>query len=212
MRFGAMSAVTGLDHRSLLPPYVPALRGEDFLFGVMLEKIAPESVVMGLPWGVPHLPVDKRNEVTFEGTTAARASLRSLALWLDKQPITGVDRTSRLRHLSQSVKQLSQSTPEWSLDEMLNELTQQHIQQLNQITKAQAATTGSNNSIWHVYLQQAHKELLETLGKPLDTSTMLNTGTDNTDAKLRLLMSNGQQLADALDAWPTICAAAREIM
>lgn len=55
-----MSQITGFDNRQVLPPYLPILRGEDRLFGDMLDFIFPTSVTLDYPWAIPHLPLPER--------------------------------------------------------------------------------------------------------------------------------------------------------
>jgi len=55
-----MSQITGFDNRRVLPPYLPILRGQDRLFGSMLDFVYPTSVVLDYPWAVPHLPLPER--------------------------------------------------------------------------------------------------------------------------------------------------------
>jgi len=55
-----MSQITGFDNRRMLPPYLPIQRGEDRLFGYMLDYIYPTSVTLDYPWAVPHLPLPDR--------------------------------------------------------------------------------------------------------------------------------------------------------
>lgn len=55
-----MSQITGFDNRQMLPPYLPILRGEDRLFGYMLDFIFPNSVALDYPWAIPHLPIPDR--------------------------------------------------------------------------------------------------------------------------------------------------------
>jgi len=55
-----MSQITGFDNRRMLPPYLPNIRGQDRLFGYMLDFIFPGSVTLDYPWAVPHLPVPDR--------------------------------------------------------------------------------------------------------------------------------------------------------
>jgi hypothetical protein len=187
------------------------MRGEDFLFGVMLEKIAPASTVMGLPWGVPHLPVDARDDVNFNGSSAARASLHSLAQWLDKQTVSGRDRVSRLGQLADALRGLCQLTPAEALEQLSAALTQLHVQQLKRLGTVQIATAHSAQAEWASYIQRANEELVQTLSNPLQPAKMLSTDPDSVEKRLRLLLQEGLQLADALDAWPAICAAAQEL-
>lgn len=55
-----MSPITGFDNREMLPPYLPIMRGEDRLFGYMLDIIFPTSVTLDYPWAIPHLPIPDR--------------------------------------------------------------------------------------------------------------------------------------------------------
>jgi hypothetical protein len=55
-----MSQITGFDNRQMLPPYLPIMRGQDRLFGNMLDFIFPLSVTLDYPWAVPHSPMPER--------------------------------------------------------------------------------------------------------------------------------------------------------
>ena len=58
--YGSLSQLTGFDHRTLLPPYFPAWRGEDALFGIMLQRVQPNSLVLSEGWAIRHEPLDNR--------------------------------------------------------------------------------------------------------------------------------------------------------
>jgi hypothetical protein len=51
-----MTTVTAYDHRGLLPPFLPLGRGQDTLFGALLDMIAPTGYVAYLPATVAHRP------------------------------------------------------------------------------------------------------------------------------------------------------------
>jgi hypothetical protein len=55
-----MSQITGFDNRRMLPPYLPFTRGEDRLFGNMLDFVFPTCVTLDYPWAIPHLPLPER--------------------------------------------------------------------------------------------------------------------------------------------------------
>jgi hypothetical protein len=44
----------------MLPPYLPIIRGQDRLFGYMVDYVFPTSVSLDYPWAVPHLPLPDR--------------------------------------------------------------------------------------------------------------------------------------------------------
>jgi hypothetical protein len=55
-----MTLFTGLDNRSLLPPFVPVGRGQDAVFGATLGESITEGCVCYLPWALLHLPLESR--------------------------------------------------------------------------------------------------------------------------------------------------------
>jgi hypothetical protein len=55
-----MSPIIGIDNSQFLPPYLPITRGEDLLFGRMVDFVFPTSVCLDYPWAVPHLPIPNR--------------------------------------------------------------------------------------------------------------------------------------------------------
>ena len=55
-----MSQITGYDNRRMLPPYLPIERGEDRLFGNMLDFVFPFAITLDYPWAIPHLPIPHR--------------------------------------------------------------------------------------------------------------------------------------------------------
>jgi hypothetical protein len=50
----------GLDNRLLLPPYPPALRNADGVFGQLLKACQPRHLIAHLPQAVLHLPEEQR--------------------------------------------------------------------------------------------------------------------------------------------------------
>ena len=61
-----MSLITGLDNRAALPPYFPVLRGEDRLFGAMLDMLFPGVAALDYAWASPHLPLEDRDRSSAE--------------------------------------------------------------------------------------------------------------------------------------------------
>jgi hypothetical protein len=99
-----MSQLTGLDNSYLLPPYFPAYRGEDALFGAMTVAIYHHGVSLEYPWSVPHLPVEAR---TF------RAQERNVA---------GADMTMFARYLIEHIDYRDSNDPERNLQLLAQDL------------------------------------------------------------------------------------------
>lgn len=132
-----MSQITGFDNRRMLPPYLPSIRGQDRLFGYMLDFIFPTSVVLDYPWAIPHLPIPERQwrdrDLNFtpadsfpmffvEKVIEHRASCHSaspgerllnLSTWFNDMATTSADslssmyRDSRLQNDSERLDQLT---------------------------------------------------------------------------------------------------------
>jgi len=81
-----MSQLTGLDNRAMLPPYLPILRGEDRLFGDMLEFLHPAAVVIDQPWAIAHHPIPERQWTAEEQQFQVDQPFERLGLrWLERQ-------------------------------------------------------------------------------------------------------------------------------
>ncbi len=50
----------GIDNRSVLPPYIPILRGEDTIFSRMLRQVTENALIGTLPVTILHNPVNHR--------------------------------------------------------------------------------------------------------------------------------------------------------
>jgi aryl carrier-like protein len=55
-----MTAAFGADGRLLLPPFVPVGRGEDVIFGQLLERVQLNGGFAHLPWAILHSPIESR--------------------------------------------------------------------------------------------------------------------------------------------------------
>lgn len=208
MRFGSMSAVTGLDNRALLPPYFPALRGEDFLFAIMTEKMHADGIVAGLPWGVAHLPVENRTDPVFPDSMVNKPSLRLFAHWLDQQPgsMHG-DACSQLKHMAEQISALSQMDDQAVIGRMQQALAQEHLGQLTEINRCLAAVPKGTHSEFDAFIARSHEQVVAELQQPTACQALAS---DDGRVQRAALRQQGKALADALDAWPEILAAAKQ--
>lgn len=210
MRFGAMSALTGLDNRELLPPYLPVLRGEDLLFGIMLEKLEPRGVVLGQHWAIPHLPVDERGAPGLDGNLASRASVHALAHWIDRCDVGApADRDQRLRQIAAHIARLAAAPLDEQRSQLKSELTRQHLSQLEQVSRCARETGHIAHDEWQSYLTQAREELSHVLQHPLSDQQLF--GERDADATQQKLRHEGRRLADALGHWPALWRAVQDL-
>lgn len=55
-----MTTCIGMDNRKLLPPFFPAYRNEDAVFGLLLSQCFPHGYLYHLPFILKHLPNERR--------------------------------------------------------------------------------------------------------------------------------------------------------
>ena len=110
-----MSQITGLDNREMLPPYLPIMRGQDRLFGNMLDFIFPSAITLDYPWAVPHLPLPDRawRHKDLEFTSPSLFPLFFYEKVIEiKSTCQSTSPTSRLSALSAWFNDLACATPD----------------------------------------------------------------------------------------------------
>ncbi len=212
-----MSQITGFDNRHMLPPYLPILRGEDRLFGIMLNFMFPSAVTLDYPWAIPHLPLPERHwtEEDRDFTPGGAFPLLFNEQLLERKSFcaAGTDQ-GRLTAVAAWYSELAtasvSSLTSMHRDAMLQEISEQlqHLSFLLAEAEADSAPTE-----WQDYLKTG--------------ITQLESGLDLTsheDFSLKGLPTTleGTELANfwketwagfaaALHAWPEIRAAAAEL-
>ena len=212
--YGTLSQLTGFDHRALLPPYFPAGRGEDVLFGIMLQRMHPESLVLSEGWAIRHEPLETRVERGQLAPLNAAPNLQTLADWLGREPEDekGLTPERRLLSVSDDVRKLSEMN-QGALERLVGEqLASKRTSLLARCTKhleqAAGMETTTNLTTWSEFLSQTQAGLIEALQNPEPTplsSLLPKTSVQDIEA-LRTL---GDQLACAIAAWPEVCEAAK---
>lgn len=211
-----MSQITGVDNRQSLPPYFPILRGEDRLFGYMLDFMFPTSVALDYPWGVPHLPIPQREwqDKDRDFTPAASFPLFFFSQILEARLSCHAEKPEqRLAALSAFFSDLA-ATPDDALlanhrDAVLRDTSQQ-LQHLGGLL----ANADSAPADWQEYLNKG----IEQLGKGLDQASLEDyqvTGQPRSMEGAELIVfwkKAWDGFAAALKAWPEIRVAAAEIL
>ena len=212
--YGVMAGLTGLNHKTLLPPYFPAGRGEDILFGIMLQRLHPESLVLSEGWAIRHEPVENRQDRGELNPLAVSPGLHTLADWLGQEPEAqwGLTPRRRLENLSNEVRALSEMSEE-SLERLVGARLASkrtsllarclaHSEHLDSLEHSQ------NTEKWSHFLTETQSGLIEAMQK--QETAPLDSAMSNSDrADWHWLRDTGIRLADSLTAWTEICEAAR---
>ena len=221
--YGVMSALTGLDHNALLPPYFPAGRNEDILFGIMTQRLHPDSVVMNTEWAITHSPVDDRKGRVQLNPLEPAVDISLLADWLGREPEDqwGLPPLQRLSGLADQIERLTvmvESDLEKLISQMLLSKRSALLTRcLEQITELNAngldGLPGTDR--WREFLQESREKLLEVIqateAAPLaDMLTQRAEAGSTTDIDaLRII---GRDFAAALRVWPALVGTASTLV
>ncbi len=213
-KMGVMSQVTGMDNTRLLPPYFPVLRGEDYLFAAMLLYLHPDSMVLDLPWSVPHLPLEQRGQTGALRPAVPRGGTgllaRHLADRLDYRP--GATTATRQTRLVATLRELAESHPASLLSLFRTELARERAEWLQLLARRLQEAPALGSPQWEAYLQQALAMTTSTLQSPADPAEIpdLPAGLDQATAVARGRELMGE-FAAAVEAWPGARACAAKL-
>ena len=212
--YGVMAAVTGLDHQNILPPYFPAGRGEDLLFGIMLQRVHPDAVVHNEGWAIRHEPVDERTNRTNLTPLSVSPGLSTLAEWLGHEPRDqwGVSPERRLRVMSEEVQALSEMNAD-SLEILVSKelMSKQNGLLRRCMTHIEALTAVDetpNKTSWANFLAETQQTLINAIQSE-DGTPVARALQKSSDIDLTGIRSIGERFGKAIADWPQICAAAK---
>ena len=209
-----MSQITGLDNRQTLPPYLPILRGEDRLFGDMLDFVFPTSVTLDYPWAIPHLPLPERGwrnrDLNFTPGDSFPAFIFEKVLEY-KTDCQSASPDDRLSALAAWFYDLAAASPE-SLTDMHREgrlrgdsLSLQEL--TNLLSEAKSAPVE-----WQNYLRNGISQLNADIDRASRADFELRglPATMKSDELIAFWKDTLAGFAQALSAWPEIRQAADE--
>ncbi len=204
-RMPIISQVTGLDNSRLLPPYFPVFRGEDYLFGAMVEFLHPQAVSLEYPWSVPHLPMPSREGRGGPPAALARFSLNPAKYVTDRtRYVAGISPETRLRHLALLAAELAQMSDRSLTTLYRREYVEAQTACLQRLQSVMADGL-ERPPAWQTHLEQAAAAAaasLQALADPADQLSL--AGAPDTSALLAQFRDYAQELALALDAWSDV--------
>ncbi|HEY6132200.1 MAG TPA: hypothetical protein VIV27_09280, partial [Halioglobus sp.] len=159
-----MSQLTGLDNSQLLPPYFPAFRGEDALFGAMLASVHRRSMAFEFPWSVPHLPLEARactmqDPIAYSGDIGLFA--RYLGAHIDYKD--GTDPAYNLDSLARDITRMASRSDSDLLLDFRAELARAHADQLYRLADQSTRTEKFQSPELQDYLSRGINEIQRTL-------------------------------------------------
>ncbi len=212
-KMAVISQVTGLDNSQLLPPYFPVFRGEDYLFGAMVEYLHPQSTVLEYDWCVPHFPLDERRGDSDKEPSSGKGDINRSKYITDHTLYeSGVSAKTRMTGLTQLLKELSETSDRGLLTLYRTEVAESQRKQIQRLT-AKLKEAAPRTQAWQNHLQQN----LANVSEAISTNARLEDIPgipDNTQAQAILdeFRAYTGEFSIALDNWPAIRKAAKPIV
>jgi len=209
--FASMSQWTGLDHSASLPPYLPAGRNEDLLFGIMLQRMHPEAAVLQTDWAIRHSPVNARGRTVMDAIKV-EPGVSLLADWLGREPADqfGISAERRLAGMSEALARLAEMESDAAEVLIGRQLAGRQTAVLKQcmdhLKSVERFTELPGAESWRQLLVSSRDALMADIQAATTTQDaiqqLLNSHT---------LRQHAHDFAAALRAWPVICQHAQTL-
>ncbi len=209
-----MSPMTGMDNRECLPPYFPIFRGEDLVFGCMVDFLYPSSVALDYPWAVPHLPMPERKGYINGGSLKVQSGSALIAMCIQnwKKDVSATSTSVRLNSLASKLYELCDCSTEDLQQLQLNLLTEQRVALLFKLEEL-LKETDIDNQCWKDYLQKGLEENYRAIQEQENQLPDFGPAAGTTNKqKIEYLCNLGRRYADTLLAWPQIREQAAEVV
>ena len=214
-KMASMSQVTGLDNSALLPPYFPIFRGEDQLFGAMVEALFHRAASVEYPWAVPHLPLEARSDRGLREPMAGAGGISLFARYLTERIDykDATDPAQRLHYLAQDARRVANRSNEDLLLDYRSELARGHSDQLRVLNQQLQRSKDLPSANWQGYLKRGVEEMQQVLVNPRSPTQLKGipegTGEAEVLAQFREL---ARGWADALEGWASVREASVEVV
>lgn len=212
-KMAAVSQITGLDNTQLLPPYFPAFRGEDLLFGRLVNVIHPGSLALVYNWAIPHLPIENRKLGDIEDSVAVKGGMPLLVDYLFRHVNTDqyAPAETKLILLAAKIEELSTLSSSNISALFKTELARLHSTLWAAVDR-QLSNTGDLSPEWQEYLQRARQEIINSLQQSprMEDMDEVPDGLDEA-AIIDAVRKGAAGFAAVLRAWPEIRAAAAKV-
>jgi hypothetical protein len=211
-----MSQITGFDNRQMLPPYFPIERGEDRLFGNMLDFVFPSAVTLDYPWAIPHLPMPQRH---WEEKDRDFSRGDSFPMFFVEQ-VVGLKSTclastptERLNSLANWFNEMADASTE-SLQSMYRDSRLQSGAELSMHLTSLLNEDDSAQSDWQEYLKNGIQALSLDMDKASREDFPTKGRPENMESTelIGFWQNTWSGYAAALKAWPDIREAAADIL
>jgi len=198
-----------------VPPYLPAGRNEDLLFGIMLQRLQPEAAVFNGDWAIKHKPLNERQLDPTDSVTV-EVGITLLADWLGKEPKDQIGLTPerRLAGLGEEVLRLAEMNHGDRRHLMQRQLVGRRTALLNQcmshIDALKSLEPLPSAASWQQFLNTSRDRLYREIQSPPSIDRDVGAGKE-ASINFNWLEDHGRRFSAALKAWPALRQAAQEL-
>ena len=201
-----IAQITGVDNSALLPPYFPALRGEDGLFGSLVHYLYPESRVLTHNWGVPHLPMDERSGGYRDEAVIPPVHIGAITRYIDEQyqlAATG-STTNRYAFIAGVLRDFA-SKPQAELLALARREGQRGAAAVHARAAERLPYFSGKSPAFTAYLQYAQQSAAEWLRQPPSLAAQFGMPAELPEADVITAITGAvSSFAGGLDEWPAI--------
>lgn len=198
-----MTLATGLDNRSLLPPFVPSGRGEDSSFGATMHECLKNLYTGFVPVAVLHARQSSSvSEAVCDPPRLSDTLISAIHTFPDLDSVVGPD---RLKHLGMYLIECGIACPA-DFKEFLKGIALRRIAALSGIGEYLLREFQSKPEFWAREIRQALARLRQQLSQPdLGLPTDLPAG--DSDSRYAAFQRFIRNFGELMQAWPDIVAA-----
>jgi hypothetical protein len=205
-----MAGCMGLANTSLLPPFMPAGRNEDGVFGAMLTALDPLALFAHLPIGVVH---DSGRPPVYEDRSMRSASesrVSDLLMLLARTAVQGAldaDPSARLARLAGALADLAAFAPSSFSQYATRVLLDARAQQLARI-EMMVGRPAEYPPYWRAALEEYRRTITRSLARPDFFLPIEFQGAGGVEAGFERLRRCVGQFAGVLQVWPELVGSA----
>ncbi len=207
-----ISQITGLDNTCMLPPYFPAFRAEDGLFGWLVKQMYPRSRTVMYNWGIPHQPMENRASSYLEEAVIPKVSLGVFkGLW-DRVSLSGQSTpVGRLMLIAAMIRDLAER-PEHELLALANVEFTRRAASVYMSASARLPYFSGMAPAFEAYFKYAIQKASESLQTPPSLASWFDMPEECDDLELvSRTAAEAGNFANALESWPRIWNLARQL-
>jgi len=200
----------GLDNTQGLPPFLPVMRGEDGVFGLLVNKCVPGSLFSLIPRAILHAPEPAREfppkaALQFAGRLALSETIMSLISAAGM--LSGRDWAERAQTLGRSLQEL-RLLQDRDLHERLQWVIDPLLTRFIQIMEKRIENS-SADEFWTRDVRQIRDALVDSLSHVSRLAPVDLLATFGETEAVRRFRDVTAKFADVLEVWPDLVALAK---